>query len=168
MEKRRIFVDMDGVLAIFNPEKSIEEIAVPGYFIDLEPMNEVVKAINLLIEANEQDIYILSAYLNDTAKQEKIDWLNKYLPAIEDSQMLFVPYGTDKSEYVLTATKQRSSRDILLDDFTFNLKNWHGIGVKLLNKINNTKRSWNGFVTNGNADAWTIYTSLKGISYATS
>ena len=153
---------------IRNTNDSVSKLLYVGKVAKKKGVLSLVKAINLLIEANEQDIYILSAYLNDTAKQEKIDWLNKYLPAINDEKMLFVPYGTDKSEYVLAATKQRSDRDILLDDFTFNLKNWHGIGVKLLNKINNTKRSWNGFVTNGNADAWTIYTSLKGISYATS
>jgi 5'(3')-deoxyribonucleotidase len=167
MNKQRVFVDMDGVLATFHPEKSIEEIAVPGYFVDLEPMKEVVEAINKLISSKQQDVYILSAYLNKAAAQEKIAWLSKYLPAMESHKILLVPYGTDKSEFIKNETQSRRKSDILIDDFTFNLNTWHGTGVKLINKINNTKRSWTGFIVNGNADAQTIYASIKGICYAT-
>lgn len=31
-EKRNIFVDMDGVLATWNPNAPLEEVACPGYF----------------------------------------------------------------------------------------------------------------------------------------
>ena len=167
MSNRRIFVDMDGVLAVFHPEKSLEEIAIPGYFRNLEPQLPVVSAINRIVRRGlEVEVYILSSVLNDEAAEEKAQWLLQYMPDIDREHMLFVPYGVDKSAYVREATKEVSTDDILLDDFTFNLRSWHGVGVKLLNNINNTKRSWKGFVVNGNGDMDTIYASLIGINYA--
>lgn len=163
MEKRRVFVDMDGVLATFHPEKSIEEIAQPGYFRSLEPVKDVVDAVNKLIKRDDIAVYILSSVLNNTAACEKREWLKEYLPGIAKECIFFVPYGEDKSSFVRNLTGVVSTDDLLIDDFTFNLKSWHGVGVKLLNKINNTNRSWDGFVVNGNANYDTIYTSVVGI-----
>lgn len=43
---KRLFVDMDGVLAKFDPDASIEELNEPGYFEDLETfMAEIKKYI---------------------------------------------------------------------------------------------------------------------------
>ena len=161
MKKRRLFFDMDGVLATFHPEKSIEEISEPGYFENLEPMQCVVNAVKELCKMN--DIYILSSILNDECAVEKRKWLNKFLPCINSERMLFVPYGTDKSDYVREITGEIITDDILVDDFTYNLVKWHGVGIKLLNKINNTNRTWTGFIVNGNADSNIIYYSISGI-----
>lgn len=152
---------MDGVLATFHPEKSLEEISEPGYFENLEPMQNVIDAVSELY--GTKDIYILSSVLNNTCAAEKDRWLGKYLPYIDKEHMFFVPYGIDKSDYVREVTGLASTADILVDDFTYNLKEWHGVGVKLLNKINNTNRTWTGFVVNGNADTNIIYDTIRGI-----
>ncbi len=162
-EKRRIFVDMDGVLATFHPEKSIEEIALPGYFRELEPEVNVISAIKGLLNDSNSEVYILSAVLNNTAASEKREWLKEYLPGIKNENIFFVPYGENKSSFVRNMTGSVSTDDILIDDFTFNLRTWHGVGVKLLNKINNTNRTWNGFVVNGNAVSDIIRDSIKAI-----
>ena len=77
--------------------------------------------------------------------------------------MLLVTSGKTKSEYVKKKTGFLYDSDILLDDFTENLRNWHGVGVKLLNPINNTNRSWMGHVCNGNGTPKIIEESLKSI-----
>ena len=46
---RRLFIDMDGVLAVFDPDKSLEEVAMPGYFRNLAPMSNVVAAVKAII-----------------------------------------------------------------------------------------------------------------------
>ena len=164
--KRRIFVDMDGVLAVFHPEKSIEEIAEPGYFLSLEAQENVVNAIKILIKKTSatHSICILSSVLNDTAREEKIYWLDKYLPEIISDNRIFVPYGMSKADFIRDYTESISTDDILLDDFTKNLLDWHGVGIKLLNSINNTNKTWKGFVVNGLADSETIATNLIGLA----
>ncbi len=164
---RRIFIDMDGVLATFHPEKSLEEISSPGYFASLEPQQNVVDAIRYIVRNAKDDtrLYILSSVLNDRAANEKMDWLKYYLPELSDqNSMLMVPYGENKSAFVKTITGEVKEDDILLDDFTKNLKSWHGVGIKLLNPINNTKKSWQGYVINGNGTASIIQCSLLAIA----
>ena len=146
MEKTRLFVDMDGTLAVFKPTKKLEDLYEPGYFRDLEPYTEVVSAIRSLIKENEYiDVYILSAYLSDSefALEEKNAWLDKYLPEVDTDHRVFCHCGTDKKEAVPGGVL---STDRLLDDYTKNLKDWAppGIGIKLINGINDTHKSWRG------------------------
>ena len=56
--KRRIFIDMDGVLATWDNDKSLEEVAMPGYYRDLLPMKNVVEAIKNIVRSDEYDVYI--------------------------------------------------------------------------------------------------------------
>lgn len=79
MKKRRIYIDMDGVLAVFNPDKSLEEVAMPGYFRE-------------------------------------------------------------------------------------NLREWHGVAIKLMNGINGTKGTWCGYSVNGRAKPDVIRNTLLGIA----
>lgn len=159
--KRRIFIDMDGVLATWNSEKSLEEVAMPGYYRDLAPMKNVVKAIRNIVRSSECDVYILSSVLHEIAVRDKNFWLDTYLPEIPTINRIFVPYGQRKCDYI----GQMDYGDILVDDFSKNLREWHGIGIKLLNGINGTKGTWNGYVVNGNSNALCIKNSILGISY---
>ncbi len=162
---KRVFIDMDGVLATFHQDKSLEEIAVPGYWVSLEPQQNVVDAVRSLLRSKDDDTeyYILSAVLNEKAAAEKIEWNRYYLPELPLDAMLMVPYGETKTSFVKKETGYVSETDILVDDFTKNLKSWHGIGVKVLNRINNTKKTWQGYVINGNGTANIIKDSLKAI-----
>ena len=85
------------------------------------------------------------------------------MPEISRDRRIFVPYGTDKGEYLKSIGFNPNGSDILLDDFTPNLRTWHGVGVKLLNGINGTHGTWTGYVVNGKGSADVVAKSLLGI-----
>lgn len=144
--KKRLFVDMDGTLAVFHPVKDLETLYEPGYFSKLSPIPNVVIAIRHIVRNHpEIEVFVLSAYLSDSqyALAEKNAWLNRYLPEIDARHRIFLPCGENKADYIPNGVHEF---DFLLDDYTHNLSLWPppGRGIKLLNGINHTKGSWQG------------------------
>ena len=141
--KPRLFVDMDGTLAVFNQIDKLETLYERGYFADLTPQANVVEAVRILQARSEVEVFVLSAVLTDSkyAQIEKNEWLNFYLPEIDESHRIFVPCGEDKTRYV---PEKILEDDVLLDDYTVNLNAWEppAKGLKLLNGINGTKGTW--------------------------
>lgn len=140
---KRLFVDMDGTLAVFKKVDTMEILYEKGYFLNLVPLHNVVDAIRLIIDDNEVEVNILSAYLTDSAYalEEKHKWLDKHLPELPVSNRLFIPCGMDKKEII---NGKLGTTDYLLDDYTHNLTLWQppARGIKLLNGINHTNESW--------------------------
>lgn len=140
---QRLFVDMDGTLAVFRVVDTLETLYEPGYFLNLEPNENVVGAVKQLINNPETDVYVLSSYLSDSsyALAEKNKWLDKYLPELPKEKRLFVPCGIEKSTVVPEGIRED---DFLLDDYTKNLNEWEppAKGIKLLNAINHTHGTW--------------------------
>lgn len=147
----RLFVDMDGTLAKWN-NVAFEQLYEEGYYRNLEPNKRLLSDLKYILQKGTYDVYVLSAYLTDSqyALKEKKEWLKEHLPELPDEKQLFVPFGESKAEFFkkynltpITAT------DLLLDDYTKNLldwKEWGGTGVKCLNGINHTNKTWNGKV----------------------
>ena len=152
----RIFLDMDGTLALWQSDKTMDEIGKKGYFATLPPIKNTVDAINELIDiCRDKDFpydiefYILSAALQDGhSATDKLLWLGEYLPRIPVKNCIFVPYGMDKAKYIKRKFKRKFRLGklwILLDDFSKNLHAWKrsgGTGIKVMNGINGTKGSW--------------------------
>ena len=62
-------------------------------------MKNVVAAVKEIVTNHpEIEVNILSAYLTDSqyALQEKNEWLDRYLPEIDQTHRIFVPCGSDK------------------------------------------------------------------------
>lgn len=142
----RLFVDMDGTLAKYQSVDTIEILFEKGYFLNLEPQQNVVDAVKKIIrEHPEKQVYIMSSVLTDSkyAYQEKNEWLDKYLPEIDREHRIFPPCGENKMEYVPGGIRKS---DYLLDDYTNNLALWEppAKGIKLLNGINHTNGTWKG------------------------
>lgn len=92
----RLFVDMDGTLAVFTPVNRLERLYEPGFFGNAKPIETVVRAIKHVIQNYpEIEVSILSAYLTDSphALTEKNAWLNQYLPEIDQTHRIFLPCG---------------------------------------------------------------------------
>lgn len=136
--KKRVFIDMDGVLCEYRPEAKITDMMSSGYFASLAPRSEMVEAVKGLIKLDQFDVYVLSAVISECAEQskrEKMKWLDKYIPEIDAYHRFFTICGTSKSE----AIKDLSSNDILLDDHSPNLNEWieaGGKAIKILNEYN--------------------------------
>ena len=142
----RLLVDMVGVLATFQQVDTLELLYEKNYFLNLEPVENVIEAVRLIkAEHPEIEVYILSSVLSDSeyALQEKNEWLNQYLPEIDAEHRLFPPCGVNKASYVPDGI---GVTDFLLDDYTHNLTLWEppARGIKLLNGINHTNETWHG------------------------
>lgn len=143
-ERQRLFVDMDGTLAVFTPVDTLETLYEEGYFLHLKPQQNVVDAVKQIITNNpEIEVFILSAYLSDSAYalKEKNAWLDHFLPELDQKHRIFMPCGCDKKQAIQGGIR---SNDYLLDDYTANLNAWEppAKGIKLLNGINHTKGTW--------------------------
>ena len=142
--KQRLFVDMDGTLAEFKQIDKLETLYEPGYFLTLRPDTNVLNAIKEIISNSPDiDVHILSSVLTDSkyALDEKNAWLDIYLPEVNPQNRIFPPCGENKKDYIPQGIK---SSDCLLDDYTKNLNSWQppAIGIKILNDINDTNRTW--------------------------
>lgn len=145
--EKRLFVDMDGTLAVYKSCNTLEKLYEKGYFADLEPMDNVLEGIRVYkAEHPDVEVFILSAYLSDSkyALQEKNEWLDYYLPEIDQTHRIYPECGQDKSAYIPGGVREN---DCLLDDYSVNLFQWEragGKGIKLMNGINGTKGKWRG------------------------
>ncbi|MEE0929946.1 MAG: hypothetical protein UIM53_03015 [Acutalibacteraceae bacterium] len=158
----RYFIDMDGTLAVY-PSVTERWWEVPNIFRYLAPQKKVIDAVKQLIKAG-CEVYILSAYNAQypESKACKDYWVDTYLPEIDSAHRIYSIVGTDKFSYVPGGIKPD---DVLLDDYNGNLTKWKsagGIGVKLLNGINNRK-SWDGVSVRGYRTTKEIYEALVGL-----
>ena len=137
-----IAMDMDGTLTEFLLQSSMAPLYEKGYFRNLPPHREVVEAVKMLILQHPQiEVFALSAYLVDSpyALQEKNEWMDAHLPEMNAAHRIFIPNGADKRAYVHAICED----DVLLDDYTKNLLRWQpSRGIKLINAINHTKKTW--------------------------
>lgn len=160
---RRFFIDMDGVTALFEPA-SIEEMTSPGFFLSRKPVESVINMVKLLQKEKDVEVFVLSSYLLPISKEEKIAWNEKYTTIPRENQ-LYVPYGQDKAKFLDDHVGLRED-DVLLDDFTQNLKTWNGVGVKLYNGINGTHGTWDGYSIHSNMSSEMMCLQLNAISKA--
>ncbi|NEX02002.1 5' nucleotidase, deoxy (Pyrimidine), type C protein (NT5C) [Pseudobutyrivibrio sp. NOR37] len=159
MEKIKIYIDMDGCIAKWNMDASIEDTFEPGYFAALEPDERLIDAVKMLSE--EYDVSILSAvYQDNHSMDDKITWLDNN--GLGHLQRIFVPYGQPKQKYI-----DQDFTSILIDDYSKNLEEWilakNCYGIKYLNGINATKGMWNGFMISSRMNPNAMCTTIKGI-----
>lgn len=110
--------DMDGVLADFHKNYNGNRALAfsRDYLANLPVFTENVATLNALI-ARGETCYILTKCANDDAREGKIDWLAKYVPAIDAEHFIcIVGYGK-KIDYI-------REDGILIDDDEKNTKQW--------------------------------------------
>lgn len=143
INKPRLFVDLDGTCAKWNPVAE-EQLYEKGYYRNLDEYENVVAAVNHIVENHpEVEVYVLSKYLTNSkyAYEEKKEWVKEHLPGIDEAHTILVPIEKDKREMI---PGKLTSNDYLLDDYTQNFNGWQppAHGIKLLNGINHTRGTW--------------------------
>ena len=135
-----LYIDMDGVLAKWDPTATAEETHQKGFFLSRELEPVVAELISFLTRKGIPFSILSSVYSDGSAREEKEKWLQacglEYVPRI------FVPYGEKKSRYV------HGTGHVLIDDYSHNLHEWEScgnIGIKFLNGLNGRKKTWTGF-----------------------
>ena len=144
MARKRVFVDMDGVLCEYREGASVQDMEADGYFRSLAPRTQMLEAVKFLIESGLGEVFILSSVLPQRkieATAEKNAWLNEHLPVVDGVHRIFPLCGSSKAEAVGELTRD----DILLDDYSLNLFSWNEAGgspVKILNEVNGRRGSF--------------------------
>ncbi len=180
----KLFVDMDGVLAKWNSNASLEETYMPGYFLAREPEQKLIDCIKLYKKVFG-DVCILSATYGKRQQLEKLIWLRIHFKEFNilepgfnsclrnDIEVAFCPYGVSKKAYLeANYPNLLCDTNVLLDDFSKNLREWEWqtnpgtsfYGVKFLNGINGTKGTWQGAKLSGAMSMSDLFMTLKGFS----
>lgn len=128
--KRTIYFDLDGVLAVWNKNASLDEINDPTskYFRRCRRQLNAGLAV-FFLWISGYDVRFLSKAPNEQAGRDKRYWLKRWV-ILFFIPVVIVPYDESKNDYVT------EEGNILVDDYHANLLEWKGIGVKFYNRVN--------------------------------
>ncbi|MCR5208442.1 MAG: hypothetical protein K6C14_08210 [Eubacterium sp.] len=151
---KKIFIDMDGVLTEYRKDCTNEDLAQKGYFLSLKPVENMVGALNRLIESSDVlgfSVCVLTKVYPSEFRYsvcEKLQWRSRYMPELFDSEFVLVNgEEQEKSDAVRELVGELDSDCILIDDYNANLAEWvknGGTPVKYVNGINDKNRSFIG------------------------
>jgi len=139
IEKIRVYVDMDGVLADFRKSyhaKKTENLkypqAVPGFWENLDPMPGAIEGYNKLKEIF--DVWILTApsVKNPICYTEKRIWIEKHLGFDECNRLIISPNKSLlKGDYLIDDTLMKGVPDFEGEHIHFgiseNFMNWEDV-----------------------------------------
>ena len=131
------YIDMDGVLAVWNKNASEEDTHQHGYFISRDIELSAVALVRCIADKGYKVKILSAVYEDDHSAKEKRQWLDR--AGLSDIEHIFVPYGQDKYKYVT----EDGELPVLLDDYSKNLRAWgqHGyLAFKFFNGVNNQPR----------------------------
>ena len=143
----KIFLDLDGTLARFNVPNALERFdKEEGFFANLLAYKGI-EIVNKLAKNN--NLFVISASPNEQADKDKLQWLNKYLPNIQQENVTLCRLGQNKAQIIQEKYKLIINNNCyLLDDYTKNLIEWEnfgGVGIKRLTKVSdNSRKLWKG------------------------
>jgi len=143
----RIFLDLDGTLARFNVRNALERFDKEvGFFANLLAYKGI-EVINELALTNQ--LFIISASPNEQADNDKLIWLEKYLPNIKQENITLCRLGQNKAQIIQSKYNIVINEECyLLDDYTKNLNEWESFGGKGIKRIttvsDNSTKKWKG------------------------
>lgn len=131
-EEVTIYFDMDNTLCLFciygKSEEAIRDMYSQGFYRNLKCFPEARFVIETLQHIGF-NIKIISACVETPfVKKEKFEWVRYHIPSINEEDIILLPEGTPKSEYVADI-----AHSIIVDDFGLNVQEFYdggGIGIK--------------------------------------
>jgi len=172
---KKFFFDMDGVLAEYKKGCDESDLAKKGYFRNLAPESNMVKALKMLLDNSEQlgiRLCVLTKVYPSQfpcSLREKEEWRREFLPDLFDSEFIMVNgEAFEKSEAVTALLGAGLNEDyFLIDDYNQNLAEWAAAGgtpVKYVNAINDTHRSFVGHRLSYRMSAEEIYNAILAMA----
>ena len=159
----RLYVDMDGTVTEYRKFQSESQYEQKGYYASLRPIQPVIDALWLVHSIPSIEIFIISACpRKGYAKEEKNDWLDKYLSFIDMDHRIFSYIGENKADYIGKVEKEY----FLYDDYKTNLNEWvksGGSAIKSLNGINSEPENNQYSAIAANCTAESIAEKIKDI-----
>ena len=145
---KKLYFDMDGVLATWQEGTPIETVCSPGYFANLPAEQNVVDALKLLTANDRIELHILSAVFDEPHNiADKLHWIKVHLGDVVKSENIhFVSNNTRKS----LALGGIDKNDILIDDYSKNISDWiedGGTTIKMFNATNGRTGKYYGSYT---------------------
>jgi 5'-nucleotidase len=99
-------------------EKKIHEIFIrPKFFENLTVIDNAIEVLSSLSSKHEVYIATMPYWGNNKCVNEKINWLQKYFPFIDEKKYIFM---TDK--WLINA-------EIIIDDKPLYIDKWHSISI---------------------------------------
>ena len=85
------------------------------------------------------------------ADLDKKNWLRRYLPNLQESQIIICRNGENKAKVIERKFNTKITKDFfLLDDYTKNLTDWEnagGTGIKRITTVSdNSTGKWKGLI----------------------
>ena len=136
-----VYMDIDGCLATWFADATMEQLQTQEYYEQLPPHWNLVLAVKQMQKL--LDVTGLGKYFNTPAQKGKRIFLRNV--GLGDMPVIFVPYEDDKSNYIKF---RPDTINVLVDDYTPNLFEWEShpsgrnVAVKFRNGINGTKGTW--------------------------
>lgn len=132
---RHIFMDMDGTMAAYQhipfDQYGCIDFVAGRYFVNAQPVSPVIDNVNRL-EKNGATVYVFSASPDNLCMQEKNDWLDVHVPAIQQSNRYFI--GNKRYKFVMLrnicAKLKLDYKDVtFVDDDHQVITDCHKIGI---------------------------------------
>mgnify|MGYP001219264333 CR=1 FL=1 len=119
MEKKILYIDLDGVIANFKKAVNESELSekfkgrpdkIPNIYKELEPIPKSIESVKSLFSSNLYDIYFLSSapWDNPDAWTHKRLWIEKFFG------------NKSRKRLILSHRKDLQIGNILIDDNSFN------------------------------------------------
>lgn len=144
---KRIFIDLDGTVAMFNVRNALKRFDNEvGFFARLRAYKGIDKVNEL---AKGGNVYIISASPNDQADRDKMEWIQKHLNNVPIDNITLCRIGENKARVIESKYNLTIDKDcLLLDDYTKNLIEWEsngGKGIKRITSVaDNSRKLWKG------------------------
>ena len=160
----KLFLDFDGTLVEFK-YVGADQYSAPKYIFSLEKHNNVIQAIKYIIRNEMMEVFLVGAVLPyEHCITDRDEWFDRFLPEVDKAHRIYTPVGAKKADYI-----NISKGDVFLDDWNGNLnelKHTNVEPVKLVNRVNDVHRTWDGARIWFNQDYTSIAYTLYGLSLA--
>ncbi len=170
----KIILDWDGTMYEFIKDIGPDKWAAPGYPRTLNELSNVTNAVRMMAEKKSYngepiELYLCTAVVSmDFAVKDKKFVAKRDKLGIPEKNMVFVQYGESKVDALKAAGVEIEPGDLFLDDYTANLLELDNIPeltpVKLLNGINDTRKTWKGARVSAFSSPSEIVNTLMGRS----